>query len=93
MEYTINGFFRGHVTVLAEVVPVRLELSPEELEVRTAGSAAGAEAAGAAGLPAEAGMRAIISLTNPLNSSAEFTWAPILGDRGTAFSVRPATGV
>ena len=38
------------------------------------------------------GIRGVISLKNKLNYQAEFTWSPILGDRGTAFSVRPATG-
>lgn len=39
------------------------------------------------------GFRGVITLHNPLNHAAEFTWTPILGDRGTAFSIRPAEGM
>ena len=39
-----------------------------------------------------AGIRGVITVNNPLNHPAEFTWSPILGERGTAFSIRPATG-
>ena len=38
------------------------------------------------------GLRGVITLCNKLNLAAEFTWTPILGERGTAFSIRPATG-
>lgn len=38
------------------------------------------------------GIRGVITLYNRLNYPADFTWNPILGDRGTAFSIRPATG-
>lgn len=31
-------------------------------------------------------------MKNTLNYPAEFTWAPNLGEKGTAFSIRPATG-
>lgn len=34
----------------------------------------------------------MITLKNTLNYPAEFTWAPNLGEKGTAFSIRPATG-
>ena len=34
----------------------------------------------------------MITLSNKLNYPAEFTWTPILGERGMAFSIRPATG-
>lgn len=40
-----------------------------------------------------AGFRGVITLYNRLNYPAEFTWAPNLGEKGTAFSIRPATGV
>ncbi|XP_071134806.1 cilia- and flagella-associated protein 47-like isoform X3 [Mytilus edulis] len=81
VSYQINGSYKHHVTVIAEVVPVSLKLSTDELIL------------GASfGLPAEAGFRGVITLHNPLNHAAEFTWTPILGDRGTAFSIRPAEG-
>ena len=38
------------------------------------------------------GLRGVITLKNSLNYPAEFTWAPNLGEKGTAFSIRPATG-
>ncbi len=69
------------MTVFAEVVPVNLELSSDELILEPS-----------YGLPAEAGIRGVITLKNKLNHPAEFTWSPILGERGTAFSIRPATG-
>jgi len=37
-------------------------------------------------------VRAIVTLQNRRNYAADFTWSPILTDRGTAFSIRPATG-
>ncbi|XP_052240686.1 cilia- and flagella-associated protein 47-like isoform X3 [Dreissena polymorpha] len=87
VSYTVNNFHKHHVTVLAEVVPVALELSTEELVLKPS-----------FGLPSDAdvhlcGFRGIITLYNKLNYQAEFTWAPNLGEKGTAFSIRPATGV
>ncbi|XP_052808119.1 cilia- and flagella-associated protein 47-like isoform X2 [Mya arenaria] len=82
VTYTVNNYHKHHVTVLAEVVPVALQLSTEELLLKPS-----------FGLPADAGFRGIITLTNKLNYPAEFTWAPNLGEKGTAFSIRPATGV
>ncbi|XP_064627283.1 cilia- and flagella-associated protein 47-like isoform X2 [Lineus longissimus] len=82
LMYTVNSAYRHHVTVLANVVPVHLSLDKDELEVFPS-----------PGQPAEAGYRGVVTLKNPLNYPAEFTWAPILGERGTAFSIRPATGV
>ena len=38
------------------------------------------------------GFRGVVTLYNKLNYPAEFTWAPNLGEKGTAFSIRPATG-
>lgn len=81
MNYSINGFYKNHLTVISSVVAPMLDMHTEMLEVGAT-----------PGLPAEAGMRSIISLTNPLNYAAEFTWYPVVGDKGTAFSIRPATG-
>ena len=39
------------------------------------------------------GFRGVVTLYNKLNYPAEFTWAPNLGEKGTAFSIRPATGM
>jgi hypothetical protein len=32
-------------------------------------------------------------VANPFNATAEFTWVPIYGEQGTAFSIRPASGL
>jgi hypothetical protein len=44
VSYTVNGFYKHHVTVVAEVVAVALELSTEELVLYPS-----------YGMPAEAG--------------------------------------
>ncbi|KAH9504693.1 Cilia- and flagella-associated protein 47 [Bulinus truncatus] len=80
--YTVNGFFKHHVTVLAEVVPIALELSANKIVLKPQ-----------YGLPTEAGYRGVVTLFNRLNYPAEFTWSPNLTEKGTAFSIRPATGV
>ncbi|XP_022089961.1 cilia- and flagella-associated protein 47-like isoform X2 [Acanthaster planci] len=81
VTYTVNKANKEHVIVYADVVAVALELSTERLELRPT-----------PGMPAEAGLRDIITLRNSRNYPAEFTWQPILGERGTAFSIRPASG-
>ncbi|XP_048239518.1 cilia and flagella-associated protein 47-like isoform X3 [Haliotis rufescens] len=80
--YTVNGFYKHHVTVVADVGPVTLQLSTEDLLLKPT-----------PGLPADAGYRGVVTLHNPLNYPAEFTWSPNLGEKGTAFSIRPATGM
>ncbi|XP_074645875.1 cilia and flagella-associated protein 47-like isoform X2 [Tubulanus polymorphus] len=81
VTYTINKMYKSHVTVTAEVVPVALELNKSVIEVSPS-----------PGQPSDAGFRGVVTLRNKLNFPAEFTWNPILGERGTAFSIRPATG-
>ncbi|XP_055954756.1 cilia and flagella-associated protein 47 [Patella vulgata] len=79
--YTVNGFYQDHVTVLAEVVPVSIELSTQNLVLKpTIGS------------PADAGIRGVITLYNRYNHNADFGWSPKIGEKGTAFSIRPASG-
>ena len=82
IDYSINGFYHSHVTVVANVVMPDLTLSAEHLHVGAT-----------PGLPAEAGMRSTITLCNPLNYPASFTWYPVVGESGTAFSIRPASGM
>lgn len=48
VSYTVNGFYKHHVTVVAEVVAVSLELSTEELVLYPS-----------YGMPAEAGENAL----------------------------------
>ena len=39
-------------------------------------------------------MRGTVTLYNRLNHCAEFSWTPVLSDhRGTAFTIRPASGL
>ncbi|KAL8606797.1 hypothetical protein ACOMHN_049626 [Nucella lapillus] len=82
VSYTINKLYKNHVTVSAEVVPVGLEMSTDSLVLRPS-----------QGLPYDAGFRGVVTLYNRLNYPAEFTWSPCVGIHGTAFSIRPATGV
>lgn len=44
------------------------------------------------GIQAELCYRSNITIINPYNTVAEFTWIPIYGEQGTAFSIRPASG-
>ncbi|XP_078495986.1 cilia- and flagella-associated protein 47 isoform X1 [Ciona intestinalis] len=81
ISYSVNRQHESHVLVLADIVPVALELSSEFLELSSE-----------SGLPADAGYRSTVTLFNHRNYPAEFTWSPVLSDRGTAFSIRPATG-
>ena len=48
LDYTINGYYKNHVTVFAEVVPVSLELSTDHLIVEPQ-----------VGLPADAGQNCL----------------------------------
>jgi len=38
------------------------------------------------------GMRGVVLLRNHMNFATDFSWNPVLGERGTAFSIRPAAG-
>ena len=38
------------------------------------------------------GLRGSITLLNKRNYAAEFSWSPVLDERGTAFSIRPSIG-
>ncbi|NXP75263.1 CFA47 protein, partial [Ramphastos sulfuratus] len=79
--YTINDQHPGHVLVVAKAVSVQLELSARELILNPL-----------PGYLAETEFRTTVRLYNPRNHPAEFTWKPVVTDRGNAFSVRPAKG-
>ncbi|XP_041127618.1 cilia- and flagella-associated protein 47-like isoform X2 [Polyodon spathula] len=81
ITYSINKKHCGHVLVLGTVVPVALELCTQELVLTPTFSSL-----------TESGFRSTVALRNPRNHSAEFTWKPIITERGIAFSIRPATG-
>lgn len=40
-----------------------------------------------------AGLRGSITLINKRNYPAEFSWSPVVNERGTAFSIRPSIGI
>ncbi|NXA21774.1 CFA47 protein, partial [Ibidorhyncha struthersii] len=79
--YTINNQHLGHVLVVAKAVSVELELSARELILNPV-----------PGYLAETEFRTTVRVCNPRNYPAEFTWKPIITDRGTAFSIQPAKG-
>ncbi|NXH20534.1 CFA47 protein, partial [Bucco capensis] len=79
--YTINSQHLGHVLVVAKAVPAELQLSARELLLTPL-----------PGYLAETEFRATVSIHNPRNHPAEFTWRPVLTGRATAFSIQPAKG-
>ncbi|NWH72327.1 CFA47 protein, partial [Piaya cayana] len=79
--YTINNQHPGHVLVVAKAVSVELQLSAEEVILNPVpGYLAGTE------------FRTTVSICNPRNHPAAFTWKPTVTDRGTAFSIQPSKG-
>ncbi|XP_047432995.1 cilia and flagella-associated protein 47-like isoform X3 [Mugil cephalus] len=82
VSYSINRKHPGQILVRAQVVPLALELSTNLLVLRPDPN-----------LLAASGYRSSVTLRNPCNHAAEFTWRPVVTERGILFSVRPATGV
>lgn len=64
LDFTINGFYKNHITVYAEVVPVALDLSTEDLVLEPS-----------LGLPADAG--AFLHANSNINKKI-FPWKLIL---------------
>lgn len=81
ITYTVNSKHAGHILVTAKTVPVALELSSHELILKPNND-----------FLAEAGFRSSIRLYNRRNHPAEFSWKPIITEKGIAFSIRPARG-
>ncbi|KAM6211408.1 cilia- and flagella-associated protein 47 [Sarcoramphus papa] len=79
--YTINNQHLGHVLVVAKAVSIELELSARELILNPI-----------PGYLAETEFRTTVRVYNRRNHPAEFTWKPVITDRGTAFSIQPAKG-
>ncbi|NXK50736.1 CFA47 protein, partial [Chauna torquata] len=79
--YTINNKHPGHVLVIANAVSVELQLSSGELILNPI-----------PGYLAKTEFRTTVRVYNPRNHSAEFTWKPVITDKGTAFSVQPTKG-
>ncbi len=81
LSYVINNFYRHYVKVIADVRLPTVQLSTDKLLIRSLPH-----------LLAEDSFRKVVNLYNPLNAPAEFRWIPVIGPKGTAFSIRPATG-
>ncbi|NWU94579.1 CFA47 protein, partial [Upupa epops] len=80
-SYTINNRHLGHVLVVARAVPVELELSAKELILKPV-----------PGYLAETEFRTTVRIHNRRNHPAEFTWEPVMTERGIMFSIQPAQG-
>ncbi|XP_075769379.1 cilia- and flagella-associated protein 47 isoform X3 [Pelodiscus sinensis] len=80
--YTINSKHTGHVLVVAKVVPVALELSARELILNPT-----------PGFLVATGYTTTVRICNHRNYLAEFSWKPIVTEKGIAFSIRPAKGI
>ncbi|NXM78235.1 CFA47 protein, partial [Serilophus lunatus] len=80
--YKINNQHVGHVLVVANAVPIELELSARELILSPV-----------PGCLAETEFRTTVGVHNPRNHPAGFVWKPVTTDGKPAFSIRPARGV
>lgn len=81
LSYVINNFYRHYVKIIADVRLPTVQLSTDKLVIRSLSHHL-----------AEESFRKVVHLYNPLNALAEFRWVPVIGPKGTAFSIRPATG-
>ncbi|XP_029369560.1 cilia- and flagella-associated protein 47-like [Echeneis naucrates] len=82
VSYCINQQHPGQILVHAQVVPLALELSTNLLVLHPTPA-----------LLAQSGYRSSITLRNKRNHAAEFTWRPVVTERGILFSIRPAAGI
>ncbi|KAM3935444.1 cilia- and flagella-associated protein 47 [Leptodactylus fuscus] len=82
ISYTVNNKHIGHILVTAKAVPIALELSSHEVVLKPNND-----------FLAETGFRSSIRLYNHRNQAAEFSWKPIITEKGIAFSIRPARGI
>ncbi|NXC08194.1 CFA47 protein, partial [Orthonyx spaldingii] len=80
-SYKINNQHVGHVLVVANALPVELELSTRELILSPVpGCLAGTE------------FRRTVRVCNRRNHPAGFTWRPVSADRRSAFTIKPTRG-
>ncbi|KAL2310433.1 hypothetical protein Nmel_002085, partial [Mimus melanotis] len=80
-SYKINNQHIGHVLVIACAMPIELQLSTTELILNPVpGCLAGTE------------FRRTVTVCNPRNHPAGFTWRPVTGDRKSAFTMKPTRG-
>ncbi|XP_045646419.1 LOW QUALITY PROTEIN: cilia- and flagella-associated protein 47 [Ursus americanus] len=78
--FTVNNIPGGHILVMAVVMPVKLELSSDELVLRPQG------------FSVKTCFMGTVGLYNHQNYFAKFKWQPVNTKRGMAFSIRPAEG-
>ncbi|XP_022363689.1 cilia- and flagella-associated protein 47 [Enhydra lutris kenyoni] len=78
--FTVNNIPGGHILVMAVVMPVKLELSSNELVLRPQG------------FSMKTCFMGTVGLYNHQNYFAKFEWQPVITKRGMAFSIRPAKG-
>lgn len=89
ISYRINFSYRHHIIVLAESKLPCLKLSKHGGEAKMLEHVVLHQLHGA---QPDLCYRTNITVSNPYNANAEFTWMPIYGEQGTAFSIRPASG-
>ncbi|EHB05833.1 hypothetical protein GW7_18443 [Heterocephalus glaber] len=77
-SFTVNNIPSGHILVTAEVLPVKLELSSDEIVLRPRG------------FLVKTCFWGTVRLYNHQNKSAQFGWQPVNSVNGIAFSIRPA---
>ena len=78
--FTVNNMPGGHILVMAVVLPVRLQLSSNELILRPRG------------FLVKTCFRGTVRMYNHQNYFVKFEWQPINTGKGMAFSIRPAKG-
>ncbi len=89
ISYRINYSYRHHIIVLAESKLPCLHLSKDASQGSLQEHVVLHQIHSA---QPDLCYRSNITLKNPYNANAEFTWMPIYGEQGTAFSIRPASG-
>ncbi|XP_072116671.1 cilia- and flagella-associated protein 47-like [Mobula birostris] len=82
ITYTINNIHTGLLLVKANVVYAALELSTRKL-VLTPNY----------GLLGESGFRTTMRLYNRRNNPVQFSWCPVVEEKGMAFFIRPDGGI
>ncbi|GAB1302928.1 Cilia and flagella-associated protein 47 [Apodemus speciosus] len=79
--FKINNIPGGHILVMAVILPVKLELSSNEIVLRPQS------------FLLKTCFRGTVRLYNNLNCPAPFQWKPVTTPRGIAFTIRPAKGI
>ncbi|XP_028379248.1 cilia- and flagella-associated protein 47 [Phyllostomus discolor] len=78
--FTVNSIPGGHLLVMAVVMPVRLELSSNQLVLKPHG------------FLLQTYFRGTVNLSNHQNYLVRFQWMPVNTEKGIAFSMCPAQG-